>query len=255
MAVPFRNFDPDIDILYWGRRHSGTMVRLFRSAANADLVSKIRHIAFELNAAFPTDLSFGYHLNEKATSLQTLSFVLPDSRRVHNVMACITPPARRYRLVEIPDATVDRLTVTGCSDRGRTLPVEESEDNTQPLRSYMRFCHDKDLYSPSISLALLGRQCRCGMDLARGHGDTTAAARPIPDFARLQNLELKAQTFVEYRRTEEKGEEWVEVCVGRIPERPPPPDGHLSTHSHRLPRPSPWRSPEQWHARRAAPHE
>lgn len=46
---------------------------------------------------------------------------------------------------------------------------------------------------------------------------------PEPDWSRVWTWELKAQTFVEYRWEEGKGEEWIEDCAGSL--YVPPPSG------------------------------
>jgi len=202
IKVPFRNFDPVIDTLYWSK-HNWEAIYQF-VGENTDLIGQIRHMAFDLTVAF---VRGGGSFSGKALSLQSISVVLPDSHSTsHNINGIITAPTRRCRLVDVPDDVVDRISVTNCKQH-ETVGVSEGED-TQQLRLYMNTRRKQDLYDYPAQLVMLEQRCGCSRN---------QPMRPTPDWSKVLEWELKAQTFVEYRWDEAKGKEaWVEVCKDSV---------------------------------------
>ncbi len=197
--VPFRVFDPAIDTLYWTRHNKGCVLKFLKDHENAEFTRSLRHIAMPAVATYPpTNLSV--LIQRHAMFLKSLSIVLPDtSGQAHSTMSFL-PPARWCRLQDIPEDVASGLILKG-------IPFPRSHH--APLPGYLaQLRRDLD--------GFMGAGARRDTSVLVGDSDSyEVTAWSVEDVA-FTGLELKAQTFVEYKLTEDKGQEWVEVCGGRL---------------------------------------
>jgi len=220
IAVPFRAFDPDMDTLYWNHHQTEMLSRFLECPDNKELVSKIRYLAIELKSG-RENLSMGSCLSIKTISLRNLAYVLPSSSFFHDASVAFVPPTRRCRLVDIPESIVAGIIVTGCTHQLAFVKNPQDVQYTQSLRPYLEMRREKDFIQPMVQLSMLEMQCCRRLTVANA-----LAGRPPPHnnaepslatrTKGIKEMEIKVQTFVEYKRTEGKGEEWVESCGQRL---------------------------------------
>ncbi|KXX79427.1 hypothetical protein MMYC01_203514 [Madurella mycetomatis] len=183
LDVPFRMFDPAIDTLYIGRWQTDVMVRFLVRPENAPLARALRHIAIETAAAYPpSDLA--EVIRKSAIFLKTLSFLIPDlsdSHRLHSFL----PPAGRFRLRDIPDDVVRRISLTGVPF------VDPLGLATVSLPSWMEIIHRR-MDEHVINWNVQG-------------DEGTAWSTKDKSFS---GVEFKVQTFVEYTMTADEGPRW-----------------------------------------------
>ena len=219
IAVPFRAFDPDLDTLYWNHRQTEMLYNFLCCPNYAELVSRIRYMSVELRTIFATSI-IGCHLSTKTTSLRSLAYVLPSSSFFHNAKVAFASPTRRCRLVDIPEHVVAGMSVTARTDSLALHRNAQDIESIQSLRSYLEMRRERDFIQPTLQLRMLEMQCCRRLTMANA-----VAGRPPPNHGAgttlltlksIRELEIKVQTFAEYRWTEGKGEEWVESCEQRL---------------------------------------
>lgn len=184
LDVPFRAFDPAIDTLYIGRWQTEVMVPFLVCPENAPLARALRHIAIETAAAYPpSDLA--EIIRQSAVFLKTLSFLIPDSSDSHPVAHSFLPPAGRFRLRDIPDDVVRRISLT------RVPFINQHSLATVSLSSWMEIMRQK-MVEHVINWNVQG-------------DEGTAWSTEDKSFS---GVEFKAQTFVEYTMTADEGPRW-----------------------------------------------
>lgn len=192
-AVPFRHFIPAIDTLYWGRYQAGAMRIFLRKPENAHVALGLRHLAVEVGAGY-THSELAGLIRQRAVYLRTLSFVLPGTMgNVCSPTRSFLPPARRCKLRDISDETLDRIKMV------RVFYREELEDI--PLREYL--------------LRQRGIMDDYVREFAVLHDGDEGTAWSDRDCC-FSGLEIKTQTFVEYTTTQNNQAQWVEVCKDRL---------------------------------------
>lgn len=201
-AVPFRAFDPCIDMLYWGKSQSDAMHYFFNDPASAALGRALCHVAIEVPALYPQKL-MAETIRQTAVHLRTLSLVLPDSKHLgedENKLNCHTahisflPPARRCRLRDLSSDVARKTMIID-------VPLVPAHwVRTMPLPAYME--HRRwELDQHVRTFNVVG---------------TKGSAWSDEDNS-FSGLEIKAQTFVEY--TGPTHQQWAEVCGHRTLDR------------------------------------
>ncbi len=198
-AVPYRHFMPAIDTLYCGRYQYIALCWFLNRPENANIAQDLRHLALEISASISIS-DIAVVIRKRAIYLRTLSLVLPGTMNLSSPAVSFLHPARRCRLRNFPDDTLDEITMA-------YIPfLRPGETQPMPLRNYL-----------DRSRAGLDRHIR---DWSVGGDDSegTAWSTKEDSFSR---LEITAQTFVEYHgtgRTEgnQEEEQWVEVCKDRL---------------------------------------
>jgi len=197
-AVPFRHFIPAIDTLYVGLHQVIATLNFFGRPENAALARQMRRVAFEASCISGAEASHvATFIRQRAANLQSLSVVLPGTCDIPAYGMLFLPPARRCRLRDMPGETVDGLKVTKIP----VMDLEEHETLPMPLRVYFEKRRG-DMARIIHSLAVTGDEGTAWSDRDGTFG----------------GLEIKAQTFVEYRycTANSPQEQWVEVCEERL---------------------------------------
>lgn len=197
-AVPFRAFDPAIDTLYWGKFQSDAMHHFFTDPASAALARALCHVAIEVSALYPQKL-MAETIRQTAVCLRTFSLVLPDTKHLdededrlnrHAAHISFLPPARRCRLRDLSSDVARKTTITD-------VPLVPAHwVRTMPLRAYMEH-----------------RRWEMDQHVRTFNVMGTKGSAWSDENSSFSGLEIKAQTFVEYKGP--KHERWVEVCGHR----------------------------------------
>jgi hypothetical protein len=195
--VPYRHFIPAIDTLYCGRFQYTALCWFLNRPENAHIAKDLRYLALEISAPFPLS-EVAVVIRKRAIYLRTLSLVLPGTMNLRSPAVSFLQPARRCRLRNIPDDTLDEITLA------RILSLRPGERQPMSLRKYL-----------DHSRAALDRHIR---DRSVGGDEGTVWSTKEDSFS---GLEITAQTFVEFcntGRTEgsQEAEQWVEVCRDRL---------------------------------------
>ncbi|KXX74430.1 hypothetical protein MMYC01_208889 [Madurella mycetomatis] len=194
-AVPFRNFDPEIDTLHWGFYQVWSMFSMFRREENRPLIQSLRHMSLETAALFnPRELF--YFITLATPFLRTLAFVFADSSNQNHAKTIFKPPARRCRLRDIPDEVANGMTIRGTPHYG-----QQGQSVQTSLRRFMELRREE----------LEGSCPQPRLMLTLPYEGTAWDNKQ----KKLHELQIKAQTFVEYEWTQAKGVQWLEVCGHR----------------------------------------
>ncbi len=195
LAVPYRRFIPTIDTLYWGQAQVFAMLNFFNRPWNLHIAQDLCHLAVELNAAAVAMDRIGELIRLRATCIRTVSIVVPgtmDSPSYKRWLGFL-PPARRCRLRDIPNETLNEV----------RIGMFENDKNPIPLQEYL---HERRgairLRNPTRGRAV------------PWWAEPEDTARNTEDDC-FVGLEIKAQTFVEYAFTNNQVQ-WVEVCQDRV---------------------------------------
>lgn len=183
--VPCREFNPCIDTLYWNRDQIEAMGIFFKEPENVDLMCSLRHIAIELPGIYPSLIPAPF-LRTENTFPRTVAFVVPDTSEDYSFRDSFLPPARRFKLRDIPE---DRLQNTTC----RNVPYR-TEDlcATQSLQQVIQACRKRLI------------------DAMRPQTPNEEGVSWDLEDRNTGGLNIKVQSFVEYTAGE-----WVEVCGSR----------------------------------------
>ncbi|KAK4099394.1 hypothetical protein N658DRAFT_498530 [Parathielavia hyrcaniae] len=197
-AVPYRHFIPAIDTLYWGRNQAEAMYTFLLKPENASFARELRQIAVEVAGTYPHD-QLANIIRQRAVYLKTLSFVLPSTQGSHSTTLSFLPPARRCRLRHIPSSSWDEVKLA------RVTFLRAGERVPMPLREYLdKRRRDMEEYVR-------------GFNVQREEGTAWISRNGGGSFS---GVDIKAQTFVEYKTTvvenNRQQEQWAEVCQNRL---------------------------------------
>ncbi len=190
-AVPYRRFIPAIDTLYCGRAQIGGVFGFLTRPKNLHVARDLRHLAVELSITVAVE-RIGQLIYQHVACLRTLSIVVPSTmdNTSHEQHVPFLPPKRRCRLRDIPSEILNRM------------KIMESRRSLTPVQEYLHERRD--------AMETWVRDQVHVYEWAKREG--TAWSTEDSCFS---GLEIKAQTFVEYRSTNNQ-EQWVEVCQDRL---------------------------------------
>ncbi|KAJ4153504.1 hypothetical protein LMH87_009988 [Akanthomyces muscarius] len=200
--VPYREFQPALDTLYWGGENLDAMAPTINdmiiTARETPVLELVESLAIELPWGMHPPDALGYYRPLFFPALHTLSLVLPDSTSsmTSRLRRGFRQPARRCRLRRISAEEGARIKV--CAD---VLMGNETDESAEvPL---VPEGLSMALSCLKIEEELIGEVLCIELNLAGGDDtDTTVYAR---------EPEVIAQTFIEYQ----KDGSWKEICAER----------------------------------------
>ena len=202
-AVPYRRFIPAIDTLYLGQAQISAVLRFLSRPENLHIARDLHHLAVELSTSGSTLLVIGRQLREglACPCIRTLSIVVPGTMDSpsHKLHVPFLPPERRCRLRDIPNETLNDIKII-ASGKGLMMSLQEHLDRR--WGTVHRWVRDHPL-GPVVR--------HSAVDEWADHEGTAWST----ENGWCVGLELKAQTFVEYRSINNQ-EQWVEVCQDRL---------------------------------------
>ena len=205
--IPYRYFRASTDVLYLSAMNHEEAVKVhdmdvhteWETGVPKDTLAAVRHIAADWTLWMNAGNWLPALVFRACPDLKKVSVVFPSSRMA--ILSCFRAPAKRCKLRRVEGA--DKVLVTTKWDPEKIESLQERIDNgVEHLHFEAMGAWQQDLHIHEFSMGEPGGEWFVGSAWDK----------------KLQNFRLKyeAATFVQFKRSGNGGETWVEACEDRL---------------------------------------